>query len=107
MQNPSVPGQSLDNQPSTSTSSPTTPAVETKPQTPLAEAQVESIDELFSRDPEGYGDQELDRVIAGLLKQREIWQKAEAAGAKKAPKAAGTKSTKPVATDLADLGLDG
>lgn len=80
---------------------------------PLLEARVDSIDELFSRDPEGYtcgpdgspvSGPEMLAIVAGLRRQREIWEKAEAQGAKRAPspKAAG----KPKPTDLAELGLD-
>lgn len=83
------------------------------PTTPLAEARVESIDELFSRDPEGYAKGpsgspidgvDMERIIAGLRRQREIWEKAEAAGAKRAPSP--KVSTKPQVQGLADLGLD-
>lgn len=84
------------------------------PTNPLAEARVDSIDELFSRDPEGYsrgpsgdpadGKDMLD-IIAGLRRQREIWEKAEAAGAKRAPSPKATAGKQQVA-DLSDLGLD-
>lgn len=70
---------------------------------------MDSIDELFSRDPEGYGHgdgEELDQVVIALRKQSAIWKAAEAAGATRAPSAAKTKSTKPAVTDLSDLGLD-
>lgn len=80
---------------------------------PLSEARVESIDELFSRDPEGYckgpdgspaTGVDMLAIVAGLRRQREIWEKAEAQGAKRAPstKAAG----KAKVADLSDLGLD-
>jgi hypothetical protein len=84
-----------------------------KPVNPLSEARVDSIDELFSRDPEGYckgpdgttaTGEDMQRIIAGLRRQREVWEKAEAAGATRAPnpKASG----KPKVTDLSELGLD-
>lgn len=80
---------------------------------PLLEARVDSIDELFSRDPEGYtrgpdgspaSGPDMQAIVAGLRRQREIWEKAEAAGAKRAPatKAGG----KAAVADLSDLGLD-
>lgn len=80
---------------------------------PLLEARVDSIDELFSRDPEGYtkgpdgspaSGPDMQAIVAGLRRQREIWEKAEAAGAKRAPSAKiGGKSA---VADLSDLGLD-
>lgn len=81
---------------------------------PLLEARVDSIDELFSRDPEGYtkgpdgspaSGPDMQAIIAGLRRQREIWEKAEAAGATRAPapKKAGSKTA---VADLSDLGLD-
>ena len=83
------------------------------PANPLSEARVDSIDELFSRDPEGYSlgpsgqpidGEDMLKIAAGLRRQREIWEKAEAAGAKRAPspKAGG----KPKVADLSELGLD-
>lgn len=49
----------------------------------LAEAQVESLGDLMSRDPEGYGQQELSRVIAAMREQRQKWEAAEASGSTK------------------------
>lgn len=80
---------------------------------PLAEARIDSIDELFSRDPEGYAKgpdgspatgADMLAIVAGLRRQREVWDKAEAQGAKRAPSPK-TKGTAKVA-DLSDLGLD-
>lgn len=80
---------------------------------PLLEARVDSIDELFSRDPEGYtkgpdgspaSGPDMLAIVAGLRRQREIWEKAEAQGAKRAPSPkAGAKAA---VADLSDLGLD-
>ena len=53
----------------------------------LAEASPDSLTELFSRDPEGYQAQDLDRVIEALRAQRARWAAAEAQGASRAPKA--------------------
>jgi hypothetical protein len=88
------------------------PSTATAPN-PLLEARVDSIDELFSRDPEGYtkgpdgspaSGPDMQAIVAGLRRQREIWEKAEAAGAKRAPsQKAGGKSA---VADLSDLGLD-
>ena len=82
---------------------------------PLSEAKIDSIDDLFSRDPEGYTRSadgnpatgpDMLAIVAGLRRQREIWDKAEAAGAKRAPSAKAGSSTKPKVADLSDLGLD-
>lgn len=48
--------------------------------TALAEASADSLGELFSRDPEGYSDQDLDRVIAAYREQRVRWKAAEESG---------------------------
>lgn len=86
---------------------------EEKPVNPLLEARVDSIDELFSRDPEGYTKgpdgtpatgTDMLAIIAGLRRQRDIWDKAEAAGAKRAPSPKATSKPKPA--DLSELGLD-
>jgi hypothetical protein len=47
----------------------------------LGEAQVESLSELMSRDPEGYGKQDLLAIIAAMREQRKRWEAAEAAEA--------------------------
>ncbi len=82
---------------------------------PLLEARVDSIDELFSRDPEGYtcgpdgspaSGPEMLAMVAGLRRQREIWEKAEAQGAKRAPSPKAGAVGKPKVADLSDLGLD-
>lgn len=75
---------------------------------------MDSIDELFSRDPEGYAKgpdgspatgTDMLAIVAGLRRQREIWEKAEAQGAKRAPSPkAGAKAAK--VADLSELGLD-
>lgn len=82
---------------------------------PLLEARVDSIDELFSRDPEGYtkgpdgspaSGPEMLAIVAGLRRQREIWEKAEAAGAKRAPSPKAVSTAKAKIEDLSELGLD-
>lgn len=88
------------------------PSTPTAPN-PLLEARVDSIDEFFSGDPEGYtkgpdgspaSGPDMQAIIAGLRRQREIWEKAEAQGAKRAPSPkAGAKAA---VADLSDLGLD-
>lgn len=104
---PSIPPASIQN------STPSTLTAPSVPANPLLEARVDSIDELFSRDPEGYtcgpdgspiSGPEMLALVAGLRRQREIWEKAEAQGAKRAPSP--KASSKPKPTDLAELGLD-
>jgi hypothetical protein len=70
----------------------------------LAEANGDSLAELFSRDPEGYTEQDLEKVVIALRLQRERWAAAEAQGATKAP---GTKAPKSstTAASAGDLGL--
>lgn len=56
-------------------------AFRTIPQsTALTEALPDSLSELFSRDPEGYQQQDLEKIIGFLRSQRERMQAAEAAG---------------------------
>jgi len=72
----------------------------------LSEAHGDSLGELFSRDPEGYSQQDLDRVVGALREQRERWVKAEAEAAAK-PKGRQAKVAV-LATQVAnaeDLGL--
>jgi len=54
----------------------------------LAEASLDSLAVLMSRDPEGYSRQDRDRIISALREQRARWEKAEAEGGRKrGPKA--------------------
>ena len=79
---------------------------------PLAEAEVGSLDELFAR-LDGHiqartlnlpnAQKDLASVVIELRRQREAWAKAEASGATRAPKA---KKAPTTTTTLDDLGLD-
>lgn len=73
------------------------------PQSPaLAEASPESLAELLSRDPEGYGRQDLDRVIAAMRQQRER----QAAGAAQPKPPKGDKGLLgKIAASAEDVGL--
>lgn len=62
----------------------------------LAEASPDSLTELFSRDPESYGERDISAIVAAMRVQRARFAQAEAEG-KPAPRAA--KSPKP-AIDL-------
>lgn len=76
--------------------------------TALVEAEVESLTELFSRDPEGYSSQDLDRIILTLREQRTRFIAAESeartTGKKmtvpRTPKVANLKITDRTAGDL-------
>lgn len=62
----------------------------------LAEAAVESLSELMSRDPEGYGKQDLMAIISAMRAQRVKWELAEAAEAASGkPKRERTKADGP------------
>lgn len=71
----------------------------------LAEALPDSLSELFSRDPFGYSDKDLDRIIDVLRVQRAKWVEAESSVVKpRAPKA--TKVANLVAkVNADDMGL--
>lgn len=69
-------------------------------QSPLAEVQPQTLGELFSRDPLSLSDQDIDKIVEELRRQRAKWQEAEATGRKSAAKAAA-----PSHISLADIGL--
>lgn len=71
----------------------------------LREANPTSLDELFSRDPEHYSTQDLDRIVGALREQRERWAKTEAEPKSRAKpaKAAPRTAQKLSAEDLASL----
>jgi hypothetical protein len=76
---------------------------------PLLEAELESLDELFARDPLQLSEQDLDKIIANLRAARNRWLAAEAGGARSAPKAKAKPKAKPLepgqVIELGDLGL--
>lgn len=76
-----------------------------QPTSPLAEADPRSLDELMSRDPFKMTQRDRMEIITELRRMREVWAKAEAAGAVKAPRAG--KAGKPPAgpIDASDLGI--
>ena len=53
---------------------------------PLTEAEPESLDELFSRDPLELSTQDINKIVAHLRSLRHQWAADEAAGATKARK---------------------
>ena len=69
---------------------------------PLSEARVDSIDELFSRDPLDLSDRDLEAMVSELRRMRETWDSGKPA-AKTGPKA--PKAPKPPVPTLADLGF--
>lgn len=77
---------------------------------PLEEAQVDSLEELFSRDPLGLTDNDVDKITKSLRAQRRNWEIQE--NAPKAPKAprqsAAQKKVTALNLDkkLADLNFD-
>lgn len=74
--------------------------------TALAEATPDSLSELFSRDPEGYQRQDLDKIIAELRAQRVRWEAAGAAAPQRAPKGQGKVPLGTSTTaNAGDLGL--
>lgn len=76
---------------------------------PLAEASPESLDRLFSMDPLELAEGDIDKIVARFRREREGWDKAEAAGALKAPRgtkaAPKAKAPAPEGLSLDDLGL--
>lgn len=58
---------------------------------PLTEASPNSLDEIFARDPEGLQERDIQTAVAALRAKREDWLKAEAAGARSAPRSSAPK----------------
>lgn len=72
---------------------------------PLEEASPTSLEEYFSRDPEGFTKQDIEVVVKELRRMREKWKVEEASGAKVGKKASVQKASKPEAGNFDDLGL--
>lgn len=70
---------------------------------------MESLDLLMAKDPLTLTEEQILRIVGTLRTARNVWAKAEAAGATKAPRAAsiaGPKKAAPAELSLDDLGLD-
>lgn len=67
-------------------------------ESPLAEANPESLQELFDKDPLQLTDEDIDRIVAEERSMREKWKLVEKKG--KAPKAQVVANI-----SLADIGL--
>jgi hypothetical protein len=92
--------------PQTSSTTSSTPVPSTQPQTsPLAEAKATSLEELFSRDPFEFTQQDEEAIVTELRKQRANWEAAEKAGTSPAAKARATKAAGKETVSLGDLGL--
>lgn len=72
-------------------------------QNPITELSPNSLTELFSRDPNDWNDQDLEKIVSALRADRARHQKAEAEGKVKGQKRPGKA---PAPTSLADLGLE-
>jgi len=74
---------------------------------PLASAEPESIEELFSRDPLELSAQDIDKIIAHFRLHRKLWSQEEAS-AKSQGRTAKAAATKALAQkmSLGDLSLD-
>jgi len=76
-------------------------------QSPLAEADPNSLALLFSMNPLDLSDSQIEEIVAKLRAARRLWLAAEAAGATRAPKApkASAKAAAAASEQLKDLGL--
>lgn len=68
---------------------------------PLLEAAPDSLDELMSRDPEGFTKPDIERIVGVLRGQRSKFNVAEAEGKRLTP----ARRPKAKAPTLEDLGL--
>lgn len=74
--------------------------------TALAEASPDSLSELFSRDPAGYTQQDLGRIIETLRAQRARWAEAERLAASQPKRTTAAKAGSLIASANAeDMGL--
>lgn len=71
----------------------------------LAEATVDSLTELMSRDPEGYSSQDLDKIVAAMRAQRERLATVQAEAPAKRPRAIGAPVTLKSTVSADDMGL--
>jgi uncharacterized protein YdaU (DUF1376 family) len=75
----------------------------------LAEVKADSLTELFSRDPEGYSEADMDKLIDGFRQQRARHQADEAAvaatGKKPAKAAKAEVGVEATTANAEDLGL--
>lgn len=73
----------------------------------LAEATIDSIAELLSRDPEGYSPADRQKVIQALREQRVRWEKAQQDAPAKASKttAKAASLVGSIHKSVGDLGL--
>lgn len=72
----------------------------------LAEASIDSLGELMSRDPEGYSKQDLARVVAAMREQRErLAASAAAAPARATSRKGGPPASLKTAVGVGDLDL--
>ncbi len=82
------------------------------PTTPLASAEVESLDELFALDPLKLTDNQVGHIVTELRRQRSNWAQeetqAQLTGKKPNPKAVKAAAPKQQALDIKvdDLSLD-
>jgi hypothetical protein len=70
---------------------------------PLAEATVDSLDELFRRDPLKLTDGDVDKIVAELRRKRALWVQAAAEGKTRAPKEKAQKAEAKPEMDLSDI----
>lgn len=71
---------------------------------PLVKVDPQSLDALFSADPLGWSDADLDRLIAEERRARENWAKAESTGTTRSASAK-LKTPGTAIKSIKDLGL--
>lgn len=73
----------------------------------LKEASLDSLSELFSRDPEGYSKQDLAQVVLAMRAQRDRLAQAAEEKPAKAPRGSGPKAVATLQSKVGagDLGL--
>ncbi len=77
----------------------------TSPTSPLSEAEPNSLDELFNRDPLELADQDIQRIVAVFRAQRKNFD-LEEASAKKSGKKVNPSKLKKSAEEIAALDVD-
>ncbi len=73
------------------------------PDSPLSEADPQSLDDLYSADPLSLTDSDVERIVSDLREKREQWEKQEA---ETGPKKSRTKKSYKEAPEKGQLTLD-
>lgn len=78
---------------------------QTPPQSPLAEANPRSLDELFNADPLSLTDEDVGKIVADFRNKRHLWEKEEQEAKTQGRRRKKVYKDAPAKLSLADLDL--